>query len=110
MKGFKLQMNGECISGAIDNGITSILVSNKEGKYRVVFSSMDNTGMFSYTWYSSGMEIGDHLSISFEDIIHVSEVKETRDYNITLEESQKRDLETYYKLKAELIKEGIISE
>jgi len=88
MKGFTLQMNGECISGAIENGITSIIITCKEGQCHVHFGSMDNSGMLAYTWYSSDMEIGDGLNICFEDIIHISEVREIRDYNKTLAESQ----------------------
>ena len=108
MKGFTLQMNGECISGAIENGITSVTVTCKEGHCHVYFGSLDNSGMFAYTWYTSDMETGDCLNICFEDIVNTPKAIETRDYNRTPEESQKEDLETYRKLKAELIEEGII--
>jgi hypothetical protein len=64
---------------------------------------MNKSGMFSYTWYASDLEKGDCLNIRFEDIANVSEAKETRDFNISSEDSARRDLETYRRLKAELI-------
>ena len=65
--------------------------------------------MFSYTWYDSDLDIGDYLTVNFENIIDISENIASRDYNITIDESL-NDLETYLKLKAELIEEGVITE
>jgi hypothetical protein len=101
-------MNGKCISGAIENGITNIIVTYKKDQCHVYFGSMDNSGLLAYTWYTSDIEIGDSLNICFEDIIHISEAREIRNYNRTLEKSQKEDLETYRKLKKELIEKGVI--
>jgi hypothetical protein len=56
------------------------------------------------------MEDGDCLNICFEDIISVSEAKETRDYNKSQKETQKEDLELYWKLRKELVEEGLIDE
>ena len=99
MKGFKLQVNEKFISGATDEGITSIIITCKENLCHVNFGSLDKTGMYSYTWYASDLRLNDCLNISFEDIVALSEITETRDYNKSLEESQKEDLEIYLKLR-----------
>jgi hypothetical protein len=108
MKGFTLRVNDECISGAIDEGITGIIVTYREGRCHANFGSMDKSGMLSYTWYTADMEKGDCLNICFEDIITVSEARETRDYNKSQEEREKESVELYRKLKKELIEEGLI--
>jgi coenzyme F420-reducing hydrogenase delta subunit len=110
MKGFTLRVNKECISGAINEGITGIIVTYKEGQCHVNFSSMDKSGMLSYTWYAADLEQGDCLSICFENISSVSQAKGARDYNKSQEEIQKESLELYRKLKEELINEGLIDE
>ena len=107
MKGFTLQVNGECISGSIEDGITGVLVTYKEGLFRVCFSSLDKSGMLSYTWYASDLKIGDCLKICFEDITRCSEARQIRDYN-NREALNKESLETYRQLKEELIEAGLI--
>ena len=108
MKGFTLKINGECISGSIEDGITSVLVTYKDGLFRVFFSSLDKSGMLAYTWYASELKIGDCIRVCFEDITRLSEAREIRNYNKMLEQSQKETLETYRTLKEELIEEGLI--
>ena len=111
MKGFRLYINDECISGAIESGITSILITNKVGSSDVHFCSLDNTGMHAYTWYASDLKIGDAMTICFEDLVQVSNPKETRDYYYrSQEEIQADEIKEYERLKAELIAEGLISE
>jgi hypothetical protein len=110
MKGFTLRVNKECISGAINEGITGVIVTYKEGRYHVSFSSMDKSGMLSYTWYAADMEEGDCLSICCEDVTSVSKAPKIRDCNKSQEEAQKESLELYRKLKKELIDEGLIDE
>ena len=108
MKGFTLQVDGECISGAIGHGITGVLVTYKEGRFRVHFSSMDQSGMLSYTWYASDLKIGDSLKIYHEEITRCSKVREFIDFNKTEEQSDKESLAIYRKLKEELIEDGLI--
>ncbi|MDR0604401.1 MAG: hypothetical protein LBG80_08890 [Bacteroidales bacterium] len=110
MKGFTLCVNEELIYGAIDEGITSVIVTCKEGQFHVYLGSLDKSGMLSYTWYAADMRTGDCLNICYEDITSVSEARETRDYNKSQEEPLKESLELYRKLKKELIEEGIIYE
>jgi hypothetical protein len=100
MKGFTLRINKECISGAINESITSINVTlGKKDQCDVSFGSMDKSGMLSYTWYAADIKEGDCLNISFEDIVSVSEAKETRDYNKSQKETKKGSLELYRRLK-----------
>lgn len=110
MKGFTLCADEELISGAIGEGITSITVTYKEEQCHVCFGSMDKSGMLFYTWYTADIEKNGCLNICFEDIISISEAKETRNYNKSREETQKEDVELYRKLKKELIEEGLINE
>lgn len=108
MNGFKLKINKEQVCGAIENGITSITVTNKEGKYRLHFGSLSSDGNTSYTWYASDLEMGDTLDIYFGDIIDSPIPVEIRNYDRPEQERQKEDLEIYYRLKQELIDEGLI--
>lgn len=108
MKGFKLSIKGKQISGAIENGITGITITSEKGQCRVFMNSLNETGLLSYTWYSADLEIGDSLSISFEDITDVSEVQETVDHS-NPDEIDKQLLKSYYKWREELITEGLIS-
>jgi hypothetical protein len=110
MKGFILHVDGEYISGAIDEGITGIIVAYREDQCHVYFNSLDKSGMRAYTWYAATMKEGDCLNICFEDITSVSEAKEIRDYNKSPKESMQESLELYRKLKKELIEEGLINE
>ena len=103
-----MQINKECISGTIAEGITSIILTYKEDQCRIHFGSLDKSGMHSYTWYASDLRPGDCLSVLFTDITQTSEVKEMRDYNKPSEELQKENLELYARLKKELTEEGLL--
>lgn len=107
MKGFELTVNGKKIKGAIEKGSTGVLLTYKDNQYHVDFGSMDETGMRSYTWHSSNLEDGAKLTISVEEIAETSETAVVRDVN-NEEQLNKSSLENYYKLRDELIKEGVI--
>lgn len=104
MIGFILQIDNKIISGAIEEGSTSILLTFKEGLFRLHFGSMDKSGMISYRWYAADLKIGDHLKISFTHISNPSEVQEVVNYNLL--DGDKVSLDYYYRLKKELIEEG----
>jgi hypothetical protein len=72
MTGFILQVDNKYISGAIKDGITSILLTLKEDRFRLYFGSLDKSGMLSYIWYATDSKIGDRLKISFTNIISLS--------------------------------------
>jgi hypothetical protein len=104
MTGFILQIDNKYISGAIEEGITSILLTLKEDQFRLHFGSLDKSGMLSYTWYATDLNIGDCLKISFTNIISLSKPQEVVNYNLLDED--KLDLDYYHRLKKELIEEG----
>ena len=107
MKGFELTINGEKIEGAISEGITSIILSCKNNQYTINFGSMDNTGMLTYTWFSSSLEQGSKLKVVSKEVAVTSNPIEIRDYN-NKEQIDQLELESYFKLRDELIKEGLI--
>lgn len=106
MKGFTLQKGNNIISGAIEEGITSIILTNKDGVFRLHFGSMDKTGMHAYTWYASDLELGDTLQICYTNIVNISEPQSILDYNSL--DHDKIELEYYHRLKKELIEEGVL--
>jgi hypothetical protein len=110
MKGFILCVDEECISGAVDEGITGIIVTYRDNQCRVHFSSLNKDGMQACIWYTADMKEDDCLNICFENITSVSETKKIIDYNKLPEESMKENLELYRKLKKELTEEGLINE
>lgn len=107
MKGFVLNIGEKTVCGAIDNGITSVLISNKEGPFRLYFGSMDNKNI-SYIWYVADLQLGDSFAITYEEVEHTSEPQRIGDGRNTPEDDL-RLLESYHKLKQELIDEGLIS-
>ena len=106
MKGFVLNTGNESLSGGLENGITNVHISNKEGLYRLIFGGMDDDGVF-YTWYRANLELGDSFSLCYDEIVSVSSAKKSLDNRNTAEDDQYA-LESYHKLKQELIKEGLI--
>jgi hypothetical protein len=107
MRGFELTINGEKIEGAIGEGITSIVLSCKDNQYNINFGSMDNTGMLTYTWFSSDLKQGSKLKIVSKEVSVTLNPIDIRDYN-NKEQMDKLELESYFKLRDELIKEGLI--
>lgn len=106
MKGFTLRKDNNIISGTIKEGITSIILTNKDGMFRLTFGSMDKTGMHSYTWYASDLKLVGTLQICYTDVINISEPQEVTDYNSM--DHDKIELYSYYRLKRELIEEGVL--
>jgi hypothetical protein len=107
MKGFVLKINKENIVGAIDEGITSIILTCNNDSCRVHFGSLDKSGMISHTWYTGNLQTDNCLTVYLEEITTVSEAKEIRDYN---KSSIEDSMILYRQLKKELIEEGIINE
>lgn len=103
MKGFLLQINKEKISAeSIKKGCINILLTNKEGVFKINFGGMDEN-MYSYTWYSSELTLGDEICISYKENVQTSNpIAKVNFAQLTKEEVLQRELETYWKLKAEL--------
>ena len=107
MKGFELNINDNIISGGIENGLTGIVISCRENKCQLDFSSLDHTGMISSIWYSSILKLGDKIMIKAVEINHASAPAEIRDYK-DKELMNKIDLDSYYRMRKELVSEGLI--
>ena len=106
MTGFILQIDNKYISGAIEEGITSILLTFKEDRFRLHFGSLDKSGMISYVWQATDLEIGDHLIINFTNVDSSSKAQKFVDYNLLDADKLSRDY--YHRLKKELIEEGLL--
>ncbi|MDR1756412.1 MAG: hypothetical protein LBR65_05560 [Culturomica sp.] len=105
MNGFILDTGDKKWYGASRSGITDILLSNKEGPYRLYFGCMERNGI-PYTWYSADLEPGDRFTIIYDNIEQVSPA-----VRVNLENTPEDDqllLESYKKLKQELIDDGLI--
>ena len=109
MKGFELDINGENVKGAISEGITSIILTCKDDQYNINFSSLDNTGMLAYTWLFSELEQGSKLKISISEISETLEPTSVTDY-ANKDQIDKLELESYYRMRDDLIKEGLIGD
>jgi|SRR5690606_170765 len=107
MKGFKLLTGDKEITGGIHAGITGIIITHKENISQILFNSLDDSGMLSYTWYSSNLVYGDKLTISYQHISKCSNPIQTLDYS-NQEQMDKLALENYYRLREELKEEGVI--
>lgn len=109
MKGFELLVNGCQIRGGIHKGVTGVIITYKDNACSILFSSLSDAGMFSQTWYSSNLALDDKIIILCKEIDNPSEPESILDYN-DKELLNKLQLETYYKMRDELIKEGLITD
>ena len=105
MKGFEITINGHRVKGAVPKGITGVLISYKDRACRIFFNSLTEAGMFAQTWYSSDLVLGDKIIISYQEIDAPSPAMSIRDYK-----DEKEMLESYYKMRDELIEEGLITD
>ena len=106
MKGFKLNMSDKAISGAVKRGFTSVMISNKDGFYKLDFGSVDDEGNF-YTWYNINLQYGDSFNIYYDEISEVSSTNNIRNIS-NAEEENELAIKLYHKLKQELIEEGLL--
>lgn len=109
MKGFELLVNGCQIRGGIRTGITGVSITYKHNACRILFNSLSDAGMFSQTWYSSNLTLGDKVIISYQEIDNPSQPERNLDYN-DKELLNKLELENYYRIRDELMKEGVITD
>lgn len=109
MRGFELSIKGKKIEGAINEGITIIVLTCRDDQYSIHFSSMDNTGMMAYTWFSSDLEQGTQLTIAAKEVANTLVPVDFVDYN-NREQLDKLQLESYFRLRDELITEGLIED
>ncbi len=110
MKGFVVKTK-DCVTyAALNEGSVGIVITNKEGDYRLGINGMDTQGI-AYVWQSDVLCVGDSISIEYDGIDKsmVSEPLLIRDVNDSKSENQLL-LDSYYKLRQELLDEGLLSE
>jgi hypothetical protein len=106
MKGFILKTGSEIISAGLDNGLTDMLISNKEFYYLLKLGGLDAANI-SHIWYNTELQLGDSFSITYDKIERISTpIRIGNDLNTP--EDDRVLLKSYYKLKQELIEEGLI--
>lgn len=110
MKGFILEIGKDTIYAALESGSVGIIISNKDGNYNISLNGMDDQGIF-YVWYNKNLSIGDSMTLKYEIIEQIMVSKPSFIRDVRDEESEnKLLLDSYYKLKQELLDEGLISE
>lgn len=107
MKGFIVNINDKNIVAAMENGIADVLITNKEGPYRLLLGGMDDKTI-SYSWYSVDLELDDSFTVTYDEVECVSIPKRIWDAKNNPEDDL-AILESYHKLKQELIEEGLIT-
>lgn len=108
MIGFCIKHNDTTLSIALPTGSFGLLISNKEHKCTICCNGIDKQGVF-HTWYSKELHLNDTITIEYKDIVnseispyqHIRDVHDEQNENALL-------LQTYYKLKEKLTKEGVI--
>lgn len=106
MKGFILEIGDETISGAVETGSSSVLLTYRNGVLRVVFNGMDTTETVRI-WYAADLREGNSLTVRYGDIPEVSEARPVRDFNDRDAENRLL-MESYERMKRELTDEGLI--
>lgn len=109
MNGFSLKHNNEAICAALETGSIGIVISNKDGEFSISFNGMDSQGIY-YEWYNQKICTNDSITVKYEHINEstVSQPISIRDMNNKKVED-KLLLNSYFKLKQELLDEGLIS-
>lgn len=110
MIGFSLKRGNDVVYAAVQAGSIGVIISNKEGTLKVSLSGIDAHGVY-YVWYDDKICIGDSILIKYENIneqmlstpIFIRDVKDKESENKLL-------LDSYYKLKKELLAEGLLSQ
>lgn len=104
MKGIELTYNGQTIKAA---GYAGVVMSNKESGLRIclVGCAPDH----SYTYFSRELQPGDDIFVTYEDMdtSDVSTPFSILDYG-NPEEVKSKILNEYYRLRRELIDEGML--
>ncbi len=108
MKGLVLKSCNQIIYATNKNKGVGIIISNKEGEYRITLNAMDEKGT-SYIWLSKEINVGDSFIVKYDDIEESMETPSIEIRNPNNEEENNRLLlETYHKLKTELTNEGVL--
>lgn len=109
MKGLQLKINDVLLTGAIEKGSTSVLLTCRDGVWQLSFASLNETAMVSYIWHFSDLKEGDKLSVAYIDVEEDTALSpaEIRDHE-SQEMMDQLSLKTYYQLKEELIREGLL--
>lgn len=82
MKGYQvLNNNSQKITGGISEGSSMVLITFRDGQFRVLFNSMNKTGMISCTWYARDLTMGDKIKIKYQEIIEDINPAQVVDYN-----------------------------
>lgn len=82
MKGYQtLINNSQRITGGISKGSTMVLITFKDGQFRILFNSMDDTGKISHIWYTGNLTVGDEIKIKYQEITKAINPVQVVDYN-----------------------------
>lgn len=108
MKGFVLYEGSERVCGGAESGVVNVLISNKEFDFRLHFGGM-NAEQEIRTWYARTLVPGDRISIGYETFDEASAPQRLGSGRNTPEDDL-RLLETYRRMKRELIAEGLLAE
>lgn len=113
MKGFRININGQYILGAVPlNGTAGVVVNSLNSIAYIDFGGTDGTNLAS-KWYVSDLKQGDRITVCFEEINQLSDFIEVTNSRYTDEQIQlilDVELKRYHALKQELINDGLIND
>lgn len=87
MIGFELNVNGQVVSGSVEEGVFSIILTRRVMNQETDSIDLNFTGLDTgdpathkmIDWYQSQMEIGDEISIKIKKISEISKPIEVRE-------------------------------
>lgn len=104
MKGLALNINGQIVKAG---GYAGVVMSNKDSCLRISLIGCDKE--YSYTYLSRNLRIGDNIIVAYEDIAEPDLLSPVNIIDHRNPEELKRcALEEYYRLRQELIEEGLL--
>ncbi|PWJ58063.1 hypothetical protein CLV98_105245 [Dyadobacter jejuensis] len=113
MIGFELTVRGEKVTGALRDGVFSIILTKMANKdldtIELDFTGLNTADTENYetlAWYQSSLAIGDEIIIKVKEIQDVSPPIKVGKHNLENRNAQR--VEEYYRLKRELEEKGLI--
>lgn len=105
MKGLKIMLNDTLTYAGIEDGLVSVILTNKEGPLTLSIGGMEADNRTHHVWMNKEVRQGDRISISgIEMDESLLSPSERRVYPLSDEEL----LKCYERLKQELEDEGIL--
>ncbi len=115
MIGFEINVKGQTIFSAVENGVSSVIVTqiSKEGTNSIdlnisALDTSDEQIKKNIYWLDCPLEEGDTFTVKVKDLQEISDPLNVKVTEHNQEEEDKKNVKRYYALKKKLEDKGLI--